>query len=135
MRTLRIVLLLAGLALAGYGVTLFADLGPATIREVALGAVVAILLHDAVFAPLCAAAGFTASRMVPATRWGLLTCGAVCTVTLVLVALPVLLSPATGNPSLLDRNYPLGLAAAIAISWIVLLCGHLATRRLRNRWP
>ncbi|WP_327147286.1 hypothetical protein [Nocardia sp. NBC_01329] len=129
MSTVRILLLLAGLALAGYGFTLLADLGPTTFREVALWALVAIVLHDAVFAPLCAAAGYTARRIVPVTWWCLLTCGAVCTVALVSVALPVLLSPASGNASLLDRNYPVGLAAAIVITWGVLLCGHLLARR------
>lgn len=129
MTTLRILLLLAGLAVAGYGLTLLAGLGPATVREIVLWSLVAILLHDAVFAPLCAAVGYTARRIVPATWWAVLTCGAVCTVVLVLVALPVLLSPASGNASLLDRNYPVGLAAAIVLTWVVLLCGYLVARR------
>ncbi|MGW0177900.1 hypothetical protein [Nocardia sp. NPDC003345] len=129
MTTLRILLLLAGLALGGYGVTLLADLGPEVVREIALWSVVAILAHDAVFAPLCAAAGYGVGRLVPATRWGVLTCGAVCTVALLLVALPMLASPATGNPSLLDRNYPAGLAVAVGVCWIAAVCGHLLYRR------
>ncbi|WP_328393045.1 hypothetical protein [Nocardia sp. NBC_00416] len=129
MTTVRILLLLVGLALGGYGLTLLADLGPGAVREIALWALVGILLHDAVFAPVCAAAGYTVGRVVAPTWWGVLTCGAVCTVTLVLVALPVLLSPAAGNSSLLDRNYPVGLAAAIAVSWALLLSGHLVRRR------
>ncbi|MGW5388254.1 hypothetical protein [Nocardia sp. NPDC003963] len=135
MTTLRLLLLVAGLALAAYGLTLLVDLGSATAREIVLVALVAILLHDAVFAPLCAAAGYVARRFVPATWWGVLTCGAVCAVTSALVALPMLLSPASGNSSLLDRDYPAGLAAAILVTWAVLLCAHLAVRRRARRSP
>ncbi|MEU4311399.1 hypothetical protein [Nocardia sp. NPDC024068] len=130
----RVLLLLGGLALAGYGATLLVDLGPDVVREIALWALLAIAAHDAVFAPLCAAAGYSVGRAVPANWWGALTCGAVCTVTLILVALPVLLAPASDNASLLDRNYPVGLAVAVAVVWTLLLCGHLMNRRRHGGW-
>lgn len=133
MTALRVLLLLAGLALGGYGVTLLVDLGPAVVREIALWSVVAILAHDAVFAPLCAAAGYAAGRLVPATWWGALTCGAVCTVALVLIAAPMLFSPATGNPSLLDRNYPAGLAVAVGVCWLAAGGGYLVSRARARR--
>lgn len=49
-----------------------------------------------------------------------MTIGAILTVALVVVSLPVLFQRGgiAANPSSLDRNYPVGLAVAVAVVWL-----------------
>ncbi|UFS99194.1 hypothetical protein [Nocardia huaxiensis] len=117
----RVLLALAGIWLAAYGISELLDFPPADLKSVALWFAGGILVHDGIFAPLCAAAGVTARRFLPPRRWAPLACGAVCTVTLLLLAVPVtsLDGANSGNPTLRDRPYALGLALALLTVWLL----------------
>ncbi|MFB8274327.1 hypothetical protein [Nocardia colli] len=123
MNAIRILLLLAGLWLGWYGISLLLDFPRADLWSVALWFAAGILLHDGVFAPLCAAVGVTARRILPGTWWGPMACGAVCTVVLVAIAAPVIDRghAMPDNPTVLDRNYPLGLAVALILIWALVI--------------
>ncbi|WP_433657010.1 hypothetical protein ACQPW1_36750 [Nocardia sp. CA-128927] len=128
MTAIRILLVLAGLWLGWYGITLLLDFPRADLLSIALWFAGGILLHDGVFAPLCAAVGATARRVLPGTWWAPTACGAVCTVALVLIAAPVLDrgDAMPDNPTVLDRNYPLGLAVALILIWALVLAAAVA---------
>ncbi|WP_234391155.1 hypothetical protein [Nocardia suismassiliense] len=139
MTAIRIVLLLAGLWLGWYGITLLLDFPRTDLLSIALWFACGILLHDAVFAPLCAVLGVTARRLLPSTWWAPIACGSVATVALLFIAAPVLgrRYAVPDNPTVLDRNYPLGLAVALVLIWA--LAGVAAATRLaadhRSRRP
>ncbi|MFD6156805.1 hypothetical protein ACFWF7_19720 [Nocardia sp. NPDC060256] len=139
MTAIRILLVLAGLWLGWYGISLLLDFPRADLLSVALWFAGGILLHDAVFAPLCAAVGATARHVLPGTWWGPAACGAVCTVALFAIAVPVLDRghAMPDNPTVLDRNYPLGLAVALIVIWALVVAA-AAVRRAddhRSRSP
>ncbi|WP_406271507.1 hypothetical protein OH799_30860 [Nocardia sp. NBC_00881] len=119
MTFLRVLLLLAGLWLAWYGISLLLTMNITDLESVALWSLGGIVLHDVVFAPACAAAGLTARKLLSATSWAPLACGAACTVTLLLIAVPVIGREyaVTGNPSVLNRPYVWGLVGALAVVW------------------
>ncbi|MEV0355676.1 hypothetical protein AB0H71_06375 [Nocardia sp. NPDC050697] len=134
----RVALLVAGVWLGWYGIAALLGLSRPELISVTLWFAAGILLHDAVFAPLCAAAGVGARQVLPEAWWAPVACGAVCTVTLVLVALPVLRrgGAVPDNPSSLDRDYPLGLGIALAVVWALVLAVLLAKRhRETSRSP
>ena len=68
------------------------------------------------FAPLCAALGFAGRRLIRGRWWTPVAVAALCTVVLALLAVPVYAKPgcAPDNPTVLDRNYPLGLWISLA---------------------
>ncbi|MFE6864145.1 hypothetical protein [Nocardia sp. NPDC057668] len=123
MRLARALLILLGVALAWYGIALLLRMNPADLKSIALWFAGGILLHDAVFAPAAAALGLAGRRLLPTSAWGPLACGALCTVTLALIAVPVLgrAHAIADNPTILDRAYPLGLAVALAVIWSAVL--------------
>ncbi|MGN2639418.1 hypothetical protein ACTD5D_25285 [Nocardia takedensis] len=127
----RAVLLLVGVALAGYGISLLLDFPPDALTSVALWLAAGILLHDAVFAPLAAALGLTGRRLLPRGWWPPLACGAVCTVALLLLAAPVVgrRDALPDNPTVLDRDYPLGLTLALLLIWSIVALTLLLGRR------
>jgi hypothetical protein len=65
--------------------------------------------------------GVGAGRLLPRSWWAPVACGAVCTVVLVMLAVPVIdrRNALPDNPSVLDRNYATGLTVALAIVWIL----------------
>jgi hypothetical protein len=127
----RIALLLVGLWLGWYGISALFDLPPTDLASVAIWFAGGVLLHDAIFAPVCAAFGLTARHLLPPTWWAVTACGAICSVALVLIALPVLerRNAMSSNPTVLDRNYPLGLAIALILVWSLVLIAHIVTNR------
>jgi hypothetical protein len=51
----------------------------------------------------------------------------VCTVTLLAVAVPTLTrGGALPNPTVLDRNYPAGLAVALVLVWVLVVAAAMA---------
>ena len=134
MTPMRILLVLAGVGLGGYGALLVLDNPPVIILRILVWAVVAAVVHDFVFAPVCAAAGMTGRRLIPPAWQSPVAVAALCSVVLVLLAIPVLSRPGMrpDNPSVLDRDYPLGLTVAMAVVWFCVPI-YLLLRRLPIR--
>lgn len=133
MTAVRVALVLAGVALGVYGVILLWD-NPSVVRIV-VWAVLAAIVHDFVFAPLCAAAGWAGRTFLP-LRWrSPIAVAALCSVVLGLLAVPVYTKPGIhlDNPSALDRNYALGLWIALAAVWVCVPLFAVAVRRLPVR--
>lgn len=135
--TIRILLGLAGVWLAYYGISLFLPFPPADLWSVVIWFAGGIVLHDFVFAPLCVAVGLGARRLLPRSWWAPLAYGSALTVVLGALAVPVLVPHDTfGNSTVVDRNYPLGLGIALAIVWITMgLWIIRITRRRRTIAP
>ncbi|MGW4768710.1 hypothetical protein ACWEO2_11805 [Nocardia sp. NPDC004278] len=133
--TVRILLLVVGLWLGWYGISALFDLPPTDLASAAIWFAGGILLHDAVFAPVCAAFGLTARRLLPPTWWAVTACGAICSVALVLIALPVLdrRNAMASNPTVLDRDYALGLTVALLLVWSLVGIAHAVPRLISKR--
>ncbi|KAA0118613.1 hypothetical protein CIW51_09165 [Mycolicibacterium sp. P9-22] len=134
MTPMRILLALAGVGLVGYGALLVLDNPPVIILRILMWAVVAAVVHDFVFAPLCAAIGMAGRRLIPLTWQSPVAVAGLCSVVLVLLAIPVFSRPGMrpDNPSVLDRDYPLGLTVALAVVWFCVPV-YLLLRRLPIR--
>jgi len=115
----RVGLMIVGLLSIGYGVLLVFGHSWPDIWHIALWAGAGVALHDFVFAPLCVAAGYAGRRIIPRRWWAPVGVAALCSVILLLLAVPVFDRPGArdDNHTVLDRNYPLGLAVAIAAVW------------------
>lgn len=132
MRILRIVLVAAGVALGAYGAVLLLDQPPVVLVRIAVWAAAGVILHDFVFAPLCTALGFAGRRLLPAVWRAPVAVAALCSVVLVLLAIPVYDKPGArpDNLTVLDRDYVTGLWIALAVVWVCVPVYLLATRRL-----
>ncbi|MEH3131926.1 hypothetical protein [Mycolicibacterium neoaurum] len=130
MTLVRVTLALAGVVLAGYGIVLLSDNPPAVLSRILIWAVVGVAVHDLVFAPLCAAAGWAGRRVLPPAWRSPVAVAGLCSVVLALLAIPVYDRPGLrpDNPSVLDRNYPLGLWLALAVVWLCVPVYHLLRR-------
>jgi hypothetical protein len=115
----RVFLVALGLAVGAYGVVLVADNSPDVIVRIVVWALIGVLLHDAVFAPVCLALGFAGRRLLPSKWWTPVLVAAVLTVVLVLLAIPVYDKPGLhlDNLTVLDRNYEAGFWIALAVVW------------------
>lgn len=131
LNAVRIVLIGLGAWAVWYGAGLLFDSGTEAVRSIALWFSAGILLHDGVFAPLCAAIGTGSRRLLARHWWAPVACGAVCTVALGLIAAPVIAREGamSDNQSVLDRNYPAGLAVALVLVWLLVGAALLAGRR------
>lgn len=131
----RIVLGLTGIAVAGYGAVLLWDNPPVVITRILVWAVVGVAVHDVVFAPLCAALGLAGRRLLPVGWQSPVAVAGLCSVVLVLLAIPVYGKPGLrpDNPTVLDRDYPLGLWISLAVVWLCVPAYYAATRRLPVR--
>lgn len=132
---MRAVLILLGVAIAGYGVVLLLDNPLEVIVRIGVWAAAGVVLHDFVFAPLSAALGFAGRRLVRGRWWTPVTVAAVCTVVLGLLAIPVYTRPGAhpDNLTVLDRNYPLGLWIAVGVVWACVPLYYLIARLLPVR--
>ncbi|MGC4813199.1 hypothetical protein ACLQ29_21955 [Micromonospora sp. DT228] len=136
MRAVRLLLLVLGVATAAYGGwLLLPQLG--TALPWLLGGPV---LHDVLVAPLVGLVGLALGRLVTDRfRLAWIGAGLLASATLLLLAVPLLWRPpsAPPNPGLPDRDYPLGLAAGLAVVWavvvIVLVVAAIIGRRGTNR--
>jgi hypothetical protein len=119
MTTVRVALIGVGLVIGGYGAVLVWDNPPVIIIRIVVWALVGVVLHDAVFAPLCVALGFAGRRLIPGRWWPPVAVAAFFSVVLVFLAIPVYGKPGMrpDNMTVLDRNYPLGLWISLAIVW------------------
>lgn len=119
MKTARLLLIVAGLISVAYGAVLVLELPPRTIVLMALWAAGGVILHDFVFAPLSAALGYAGRRLIRGAWWTSIAVAALCSATLILLAIPVFDTPGAkpDNSTVLDRDYPQGLAIALALVW------------------
>jgi hypothetical protein len=94
------------------------------------------LVHDLVVAPAVGLTGLLIARRVPIPWRTPVALGAAATGVLVILALPLLWRPygVAANPGLHDRDYPAGVAAALAAVWIaVAVTGTVSVIRARRR--
>lgn len=129
MTAIRAILVLAGVAIGCYGAVLLWD-NPSLVRIV-VWTVLAAVVHDFVFAPLCAAAGLAGSTLLPARWRPPVAVAALCSVVLALLAVPVYAKPGLhlDNPTVLDRDYAVGLWIAIAAVWVCVPLYAVVARR------
>lgn len=132
---MRAALIVMGLAMGCYGAVLLWDNPFEVIVRIVTWAVAGVVLHDFVFAPLCAAAGFAGRKLVRGRWWTPVTVAGLCTVVLVLIAIPVYSKPGAhlDNTSVLDRDYPMGLWVSIAIVWACVPLFYLVAKLLPVR--
>jgi hypothetical protein len=131
---MRVVLVALGLLVGGYGAVLLWENPPVIIIRILVWALVGVVVHDFVFAPACVALGFAGRRLIPGRWWLPIAIAALCSVVLVLLAVPVYSKPGMrpDNMTVLDRDYPLGLSVSLAVVWLSVLVYCLAVR-LRSR--
>lgn len=130
----RVTLIGLGLVAAGYGAVLLWENPPVVIIRILVWALVGVALHDLVFAPVCVALGFAARRLIRGAWWPPIAVAALCSVVLVVLAIPVYGKPGMrpDNMTVLDRNYPLGLWVSLAVVWVCVPLYYLVGR-LRSR--
>ena len=135
MSAVRVALLVVGLLTIGYGTALVLDHPWPDIWHIAIWAGAGVVLHDFVFAPLCVALGFAGRRIVPRRWWTPIGIAALCSVILILLAVPVFDRPGArdDNHTVLDRNYPLGLSLSLAAVWAMALLYIIGQRLLPVR--
>jgi hypothetical protein len=136
---MRAVIVGLGVAVLGYGGWLLLSRQDLVdVREVVLWAAVAVVLHDAVLAPLVLALGWVARRLVA----GRLAAAAVVVLVVLgpvaLAAIPVLgrYGAEPGNATLLARDYPQGLIAVALVAVVaatVLALAGLVSEEERGR--
>ena len=76
---MRVVLVVVGVVLGAYGAVLLWDNPPVIIIRILVWALVGVVLHDLVFAPLCVALGFAGRRLIPGKWWPPVAVAAFCT--------------------------------------------------------
>lgn len=132
---MRAVLIILGIALGGYGAVLLWEFPVVIIVRIAIWAGAGVVLHDFVFAPLCAAFGFAGRRLIRGRWWTPVTVAALCTAVLALLAIPVYEKPGLrpDNLTVLNRDYPLGLWVSIAVVWACVPIYYVIVRRLPVR--
>lgn len=135
MRATRAVLLLFGLAIAGYGVVLVWENPRVIFFRIVVWALAGVVLHDVVFAPVCVALGFAGRRLIPQRWWAPVAVAAFCTVVLIMLAIPVFDKPGLrpDNHTVLDRDYHFGLWISLAFVWACVPLYLVAVRLLPVR--
>ncbi|MCV7230341.1 hypothetical protein [Mycolicibacterium komossense] len=135
MIAIRVVLLLAGVASGLYGVSLLWENPLEVLIRIVIWAAAGVALHDFVFAPLSAAIGFAGRRVIPRSWWPPVAVAGLCSVVLVLLAIPVFSRPGAhaDNLTVVDRNYPLGLWISLALVWACVPVYLVVTRFLPVR--
>lgn len=132
----RVLLIIIGLAGIGIGAgeliaTLSSRADWLTFAAWFLGPPVA---SDAVLMPAVAVIGYLTS-LLPGRVRAWVVCSGIISAALIAVAAPFLGRPGLrlDNPTLLDRNYPVGLAIALAVVWVLVggwqVAAHLLDRR------
>ncbi|SIR76758.1 hypothetical protein [Williamsia sterculiae] len=138
-RAIRLLLVLGALPIGWYGVSLIWEMNTIDKTSIGIWLIGGLIAHDAIFAPLCIAAGFGARRFLPQRWWPPVLAASAATLLLVLLAGPVLWprSAATAAPgnnesaTLLDRPYGLALAIAVLVIWALVVVTIARGRRSR----
>ena len=132
---IRALLLVTGAAVAGYGATLLWDNPQVILVRILIWAACAVLIHDAVFAPLCLLIGLAGRTILP-PRWrSPVAVGILCSVVLAILAIPVFDKPGQrpDNSTVLDRDYHAGLWISLGIVWVSVLTYQVIARALPVR--
>ena len=124
MRT-RLLIGTVGVSMAAFGALRFAQLDLDDIVDALLWLTGGVIVHDAVVAPLTIAVAVLATRVVPRAVWGVVLAGLVVLATVTATAIPVLggWGARPDNPTLLDRDYPLGWAAFAGLVLLGMIVG------------
>ena len=113
--------LAVGLPVIAYGVRgMLVDADRTHPAELARWIVGAAVVNDALVVPLAMGAAWLAHRITPARAWPPVRSGLLATGVVLLVAWPFVRGYGRDPtiPSLLERNYAVGVAAAIGATWI-----------------
>ncbi|MEZ0049336.1 hypothetical protein ABIA30_000326 [Mycobacterium sp. MAA66] len=131
MRVIRAGLAAIGLCLAVYGATLLSANPQVILIRILTWALAAVLIHDAVFAPLCVAVGFAGRKLLPERWQAPVAVAALCSVVLLTLAVPVFDKPGRhpDNSTVLDRNYHAGLWISLTVVWVIALGRLLPVRK------
>lgn len=132
---LRGALVIAGIVSASCGAWLLLDLNIQTLIRIGIWIAVGVAVHDFVFAPVTAALGYTGRRVLGRGWWPPIAVAAMCSATLVLLAIPVFDTPGAkpDNPTVLDRDYPLGLSVSLALVWACVPVYYAISTLVRRR--
>lgn len=132
---MRVALILIGVAMGGYGALLLLENPWPVLLNIGIWAAAGVVVHDFVFAPLCAGLGYVGRRLIRGRWWSPVVVAATCTVVLALLAVPVYAREGAhpDNPTVLDRDYPLGFWLAIAVVWACVPAYYLIARLLPVR--
>ncbi len=132
MKAIRAVLVLGGLLLGAYGAVLLYDNPPQILVRIAVWAAAGVLLHDFVFAPICAGLGWAGRRLLPRRLQVPVGVAGLCVVALGLLAVPVYDRPGArpDNLTVLDRDYHYGVVLSLAVVVLGLLWYLLVSRLL-----
>ena len=123
----------AGLGIVAFGlIGLLSDPRAGSLSNWATFLIGGLVLHDGVFAPLVVVASLVAWWVLPRRARPVIVATAIVAGVVVLLSIPVLGRPGAlpGNPSLLPRDYPAGLATALGV---IALIGALAVVRVLRR--
>jgi len=120
-----------GWSIVAFGIwTLLEHRGATKPLNVAALFVGLALVHDLLIAPLLSAVALLLGPRMPSRVRGVVLGALVVSGVLTLVSLPVLLGErAPDNPSLLPRDYLLGLAVALGLTWLAAAALVLLRRR------
>jgi hypothetical protein len=136
----RVAAVVAGVGALGFGLFRLGSVG-APAFTVLLWLAAVLVLHDGVVAPLAVGVGSGLARLGRrGPRWAaampVLGVGVAVGAVLTLLALPALLSPGVpGNPTVLPRGYPGGLAVLLAADVALTALALLIPRTARRHPP
>ena len=122
MRT-RLLLGALGLAVAAYGAWLLLQEDLTDLVDTALWLAGGVVLHDFVLVPLTLLLGLALTRLLPANLRAPVVGGLVVLGTVTLMAVPVLggWGANADNPTILDRNYPVGWLVVAGVTMLVVV--------------
>jgi hypothetical protein len=134
---LRIGLAAAGLALGLFGVyRLLTQIPPASLLALAVWLAAALVLHDAVLAPVVVGTGWTLRRVVPDRGRRFLQAGLIVAGLITVVAAPMIVLRGTqpAVKALLLQNYGANLAILLAlVAGVLVLAYAVQVRQDRSR--
>ncbi|MFI1918643.1 hypothetical protein [Nocardia sp. NPDC020380] len=130
MTVFRILLALSGIGFAAYGIDLLLQMNTTDLKSIATWFIGGILAENLIYGPAAAVVGLLGHHLLPARWWKASAIGAICTLSLLLLAVPVLgrANAVPGNHTILDRNYPAGLALSLLTVWVAVAVYLFMTR-------
>ena len=136
MRT-RLLLGALGVAVAAYGAWLLLQEDLADLVDTAVWLAGGVVLHDFVLVPVTLLLGLALIRLLPANLRAPVVGGLVVLGTVTLMAVPVLggWGANADNPTILDRNYPVGWLVVAGVTMLVVVLTIALRRGGRSGGP